>query len=96
MVLCGGWQITEDALAYSACNLPEDVASVFSQVTKDLEGARYEPLMYLATQVVSGINHMILCRVTLSDEEHTVKISTIILNVPVSGEPHILTVNDLF
>ncbi len=96
MGLCGGWEITEDALNYPACNLPEEVASVFSQVTKDLVGAKYEPLMYLSTQVVSGINHMILCRETLSDAEHTVKISTIVLYVPASGDPQIIAVNDLF
>lgn len=39
---------------------------------------------------------MILCRETLSDAEHTVKISTMILNVPASGEPQILAINPLF
>lgn len=96
MALCGGWEITNDALNYPVCNLPEDLASVFSKVTKDLIGAKYEPLMYLSTQIVSGTNHMILCRETLSDAEHTVKISTIILNVPASGEPQIIAVNQLF
>ncbi len=96
MGLCGAWEITKDALNYPVCNLPENVASVFSQVTKDLVGAKYEPLMYLSTQVVSGINHMILCRETLSDAEHTVKISTMILNVPANGDPQILAVNQLF
>ncbi len=96
MALCGGWEITKDALNYPVCNLPEKVASAFSQVTMDLIGAKYEPLMYLATQVVNGTNHMILCRETLSDANPTVKISTMILNVPVNGDPQILTVNPLF
>ncbi len=96
MGLCGGWKITKDALNYPVCNLPENVASVFSKVTMDLVGAKYEPLMYLSTQVVNGINHMILCRETLSDAEHTVKISTMILNIPANGEPQIVTVNPLF
>lgn len=96
MSLSGGWQITEDALNYPVCNLPEELASVFSKVTKDLVGAKYDPLMYVSTQVVSGINHMILCRETLSDAEHTVKISTMILNVPATGDPQLLAVNQLF
>lgn len=96
MSLSGGWQITEDALNCPVCNLPEDLASAFSKVTKDLVGAKYDPLMYVSTQVVSGINHMILCRETLSDAEHTVKISTMILNVPATGDPQILAVNQLF
>ncbi len=96
MALCGGWEITKDALDYPVCNLPENVASAFSKVTTDLVGAKYEPLMYLATQVVSGTNHVILCRETLSDAERTVKISTMILNVPANGDPQILAVNPLF
>lgn len=96
MGLCGAWRITEDAEKYPACNLPEELASAFTKLTKDLVGAKYEPLMNAAVQVVSGTNHMILCRVTLSDEEHTVKISTVTINMPVSGEPQILAVNDLF
>lgn len=96
MSLCGGWEITEEALNYPVCNLPENVASVFLKLTSNLVGAKYEPLMYLSTQVVSGMNHMILCRQTLSDAEHTVKISTMILNVPANGEPQIVAINQLF
>ncbi len=96
MKLCGGWTITKDALTYPVCDLPENVASIFSKATMDLVGAKYEPLMYLSTQVVSGSNHMILCREIMSDAQHTVKISTMILNDPVNGEPQILAINPLF
>lgn len=96
MSLCGAWQITEDALNYPVCNLPEELASIFSKATAGLVGAKYEPLMYLSTQVVSGTNHMILCRQTLSDAEHTVKISTVTLYLPATGEPQITAVNQLF
>ncbi len=96
MSISGGWSITTDALKYPACNLPEQVASAFSEVTTGLVGAKYEPLMYLATQVVNGTNHMILCRETLSDANHTVKVSTMILNIPTSGDPQIILNNSLF
>lgn len=96
MSISGGWLITKDALNYPTCNLPEQVASAFSKVTMDLIGAKYEPLMYLATQVVNGTNHMILCRETLSDANHTVKVSTMVLNIPTSGDPQIILINPLF
>lgn len=96
MNVAGGWTITEDALNCPACTLPEDVAAAFSQVTGKMVGAGYEPLLHAATQVVNGTNHMILCRETLSDAEHTVKISTMILNVPAVGEPQIVVINSLF
>lgn len=92
----GGWEITEDALRYPTCKLPEQVASAFAKVTADLIGAKYEPIMYLATQVVNGTNHMILCRETLSDANHTVKVSTMVINIPTSGDPQIVLINSLF
>lgn len=96
MSIVGGWVITKDALNYPSCNLPEQAASAFTQVTVDLIGAKYEPLMYLATQVVNGINHMILCRQTLSDAEHTVKIVKMVLNIPANGDPQIVLIDQLF
>lgn len=96
MSLRGGWVITEDAEKYPTCSLPEQVATAFSEVTKALLGPKYEPLMYAATQVVSGTNHMILCRQTLSDAERTVKLSTLVLNIPANGEPQIVVINPLF
>ncbi len=96
MTLCGGWEITKDALNYPVCDLPEAVSSAFSQVTSNLVGAKYEPLMYLSTQVVSGTNHMILCRQTLTDAEGTVKIAKMILNIPANGDPQIVLIDQLF
>lgn len=96
MNISGGWTITKEAQNYPTCNLPEQVASAFSKDTIDLIGAKCEPLMYLATQVVNGTNYMILCRETLSDINHTVKISTMVLNIPTSGDPQILFINPLF
>lgn len=96
MNIPGGWNITEDAKNYPVCNLPQEVATAFSEVTENLQGASYEPLMYLATQVVNQMNHMILCRETLSDREGTVIISTMVVNIPASGEAQIVTVNRMF
>lgn len=93
----GGWVITEEAKNCPTCNLPEQVATAFSKVTMDLMvGAKYEPLMYLATQVVNGTNYMILCRETISDNDHTVLVSAMVLNIPTSGDPHIVLNNPLF
>ncbi len=94
-MVAGGWTITEDFKNYPVCDLPQGVADAFSEVMKNWVGAKYEPLMYLGTQVVSGTNHMILCRETLADREQTVKAATVIMNAPVSGEPQILAINQI-
>ncbi len=92
----GGWKITEAAMDYPTCSLPEHVATAFSEAMAGLLGAKYEPLMYAATQIVSGSNHMILCRQASSDLEHTVRLVTVVLYIPINGEPQILTINPLF
>ncbi len=96
MSIPGGWTITTEAKGYPVCDLPEAVASAFSQVTTGLDGVGYEPLMYLATQVVNGTNHMILCRQTLVNVECTVKIVKMVLNIPAVGDPQIVLIDPLF
>ncbi len=96
MSIAGGWAITTEAKNYPNCDLPEPVASAFSQATMYLEGARYEPLMYLATQVVNGTNHMILCRQTVVSVKSIVKIVKMVLNIPAVGDPQIVTFDPLF
>lgn len=96
MNVAGGWLITDDAKEFKTCGLPENVASAFAKAKEGLDGAQYEPLMYLATQVVSGVNHMILCRQTLMDKDYTTGIVKLILNIPANGEPSIVTIDSLF
>ena len=70
--VAGGWEFVD----MPACSLPEKVATGFVEVTQGLTGAKYVPVLYVATQVVHGVNHMILCKQTLSAQsapEHLVK-----------------------
>ncbi len=72
-MLTGGWTLAP----MQACDLPQNVATGFTQVFGNLEGADYTPVLYCGTQVVNGTNHMIICRqnlVTLEKEEHLVKV----------------------
>lgn len=60
--LVGGWKLAP----MEACNLPQQVATGFSEVTKALVGANYVPVLYAGTQLVHGINHMLICKQTLA------------------------------
>lgn len=60
-----------------ACKLPEDVAAGFAQVTGSLCGADYTPALYVGSQVVNGVNHMLICKQRLAAQgapEHLVKL----------------------
>lgn len=79
--LPGGWTLSE----MQSCSLPEKVATGFSEVTQALVGARYVPVLYVGTQVVHGVNHMLICKQTLAAQgapEHLVKM---VLNQNVDG-----------
>lgn len=41
--------------------LSEEVELAFTEVTKELKGMSYKPVMYLGKQIVRGENHYILC-----------------------------------
>ncbi len=61
--------------------LPEDVEKGFNEVTQHLVGASYEPVLYVGSQVVAGINYMIICKQTLSDKDATEHLVTLVINV---------------
>ena len=70
--ILGGWELVE----MHDCPLPQKVATGFVEVTQGLIGAKYVPVLYAATQVVHGVNHMIFCKQTLAAQgapEHLVK-----------------------
>ena len=55
-MLLGGWNLDE----VKGCNLPQKVQSAFTAVTSELVGADYEPIAYLGSQQVNGINYRVL------------------------------------
>lgn len=71
--IVGGWT-SPDSLA-----ITDEVKTVLEKATSGLVGAGYEPVAYLGSQVVAGINHRILCKVTpvTKDPEATYAIVTV-------------------
>ena len=70
--LPGGWTLAE----MQPCSLPQQVATGFGEVTQTMVGARYVPVLYVGTQVVHGVNHMLICKQTMAAQgapEHLVK-----------------------
>ena len=62
------------------CSLPEKVATGYSEVFSHLLGADYTPVLYCGTQVVHGINHMIICKMRVCHPDATEKLAKVILN----------------
>lgn len=59
--VAGGYQVNTET---KAGEIPEDAKAAFELALADMDGASYEPVAYLGSQVVAGLNHKYLCRVT--------------------------------
>ena len=74
--LVGGWELVE----MQSCPLPEKVATGFSEVTQSMVGAKYVPVLYVGTQVVHGINHMLICKQTVAAQGAPAHLVKMVLN----------------
>lgn len=71
--MVGTWKLAD----IEACNLPQNLATGFSELFGNMLGARYTPVLYCGNQLVNGTNYMLICKQTLAvqnDEEHLVKV----------------------
>ena len=57
-ILVGAWEKVESPVVTG------ELKDLIEKAQKDLTGAGYVPVAYLATQTVAGRNHAVLCRVT--------------------------------
>ena len=57
-VLPGGWQEPE------SLEVPEEVQALFDKALEEIDGAEYQTIAYLGSQVVAGTNHALLCSIT--------------------------------
>ena len=55
----GGWQAAEDTAVTASQK------DLFEKATEKLLGVKYEPVAYLASQIVSGKNHCFLAKATV-------------------------------
>ena len=60
--------------------MPQKVATAFSALGEQLIGAEYEPIAYLGSQVVNGINHAVLAKQILTTGRDTTNVVVIIFN----------------
>lgn len=74
--MVGAW----DFSTLKACNLPEKVATGFSEVFSHLYGADYTPVLYCGSQLVHGINHMIICKMKICYPDAIEKLAKVVIN----------------
>lgn len=74
-VVPGGWENAADP------TITEDIKKVIDKATETITGEEYEPVAYIASQVVSGKNHAILCKATPSTKGLSNEAKYVILTI---------------
>lgn len=79
----GAWKLEN----MEPCNLPERVATGFTDLFNSLTGASYMPVLYCAEQLVNGTNHMLICKQTLSTAQPIEHLTKVIIHEPLPKNP---------
>ena len=87
--LMGGWASTEDS------SITEEARAVFDKATEELEGAEYEPVDLLATQVVAGRNYCFLSRVRPNAPDAVPGYAFVYIYEDLHGDAEIMNIQEI-
>lgn len=85
--LLGGWEAAESPV------VPDDVKALLEQAAESRTEATYIPVAYLASQVVAGRNHAILCRMLPNGADAVETYAIVYLYADLSGNGEITGVD---
>ena len=87
-VASGGWSRAESPV------VPDEVKSLLEKATEGMLGADYTPVAYIGSQVVSGTNHAVLCKIAPAVPDASATYSIVILYEDLEGNVEITDVLD--
>lgn len=90
MTFVGGWKINAEM---PACQLPEEVEAAFNEAK--IMGAKYVPVLYVGSQLVSGMNYMLICKQTLATQEQSEGVVQMTIYKPLNGPAVITEINPI-
>ena len=84
----GSWKIEIEV-----GKMPQKVATAFSKFQENLVGAEYEPIAYLGSQIVNGINYAVLAKQILTTGKDSENVVILIFNEKTgSSEPILVNI----
>lgn len=89
-MISGGWNI---GIA-SGSELPESIKEAFDKAMAGLDGVAYEPVAYMGSQVVAGMNHAILCKATPVVPKAVTSLKMVIIYADLNGGAEVTSVAD--
>lgn len=85
----GGWTVA------GVTEVTEENRAVFDLAMEKLLGVEYEPIAYLGSQVVAGLNHCFLCRATVVSPDAVPELVLVYIYEDLSGNAEITHIADL-
>lgn len=87
--IAGGWSYAEDPAVEGK------VSEVVGKATGKLLGAEYESIAYIGSQVVAGMNHAVLCRVTAVSPDAESGYALVYIYEDLNGGVEVLEINEI-
>ena len=84
-----GWSVAEDTA------ITEENRAIFDKGMEKLVGVQYEPVAYLGSQLVAGMNHCFLCKATVVYPNAVPTWKLVYLYENLQGEVSVLNIADL-
>ena len=88
-MILGEWNLDE----VKGTALPQKVQTDFTAVTSELVGAEYEPIAYLGSQQVNGMNYRILALMRTVTPESEKRIVKMIIHEELDGSVRLISVS---
>ena len=87
----GGWELADN----EAADLPEDVRNAFDKAAEKYTDAELKPVAYIASQVVAGMNYMILCEAETAGQEPPISYQMVIIYADLEGNAEITHITNV-
>ena len=85
------WNIDE----MKSVNLPQKLASAFTEITGGLVGADYMPVLYVGSQIVNGTNYCILAVQTIVTAKPVKNLVKMVINIGLDEKASLVSVSGL-
>ena len=90
---CGGWMVNPEM---KAVELPEGAGKAFKDVVAKMDGkTEYVPVLYAGWQLVSGLNHLFICKTRKKGETEWTSVVQMRVYAPLSGSAELSEMNEI-
>ncbi|WP_199288006.1 hypothetical protein [Culicoidibacter larvae] len=89
--MVGTWKILDNP----DCKLPQKLASAYTDLLGSMLGAGYTPMLYAATQLVAGTNHLIISKQTVVTKDPVEHLVYVIIYEDLDGKFSLTQINTI-